>query len=76
MPLSPSRPRHRPLGAYLVEDGVLQVADVARAVRRQQELADQGSPVLLGEVVLRMGMASLGQVQRALDRQRTDDSGP
>ena len=65
----------RPLGWLLVEDGVLTADQVARILARRRELNDRGGDWTFGEVAIEMGLATVGQVQHALERQLREDYG-
>ncbi len=57
--------RHwRPLGELLVEDGAVDSAGLARAIEEQRQSKER-----LGQVLLRLGMASQKDISRALARQ-------
>lgn len=65
----------RPLGEYLVEDGVLTQDQVERALAMQRQRAARGQRTHLGEALVEMHLATADQIQRALDRQRHDRPG-
>ncbi len=62
----------RPLGQYLVKDGVLTRDQVERALALQRQRAARGQQTHFGEVLVEMHLATADQIQRALDRQRHD----
>jgi len=66
------------MGEYLVEKGLLSPGDLSRALKYQEEKADQGKPVLLGqalrdldfintEILDQVVTVQILQLQRALD---------
>jgi transposase len=63
----------RPLADYLMQDGTLTTEQVAEAIQRQREFNGRAQQVSFAEVVVRMGLASPEQVQRAISRQMRDD---
>ncbi|MBI4577042.1 MAG: hypothetical protein HY722_12340, partial [Planctomycetes bacterium] len=57
-------------GQILMERGVLAKADLDRALREQHEAAQRGAPRRLGQILVARGMATIEQVESALDHQR------
>ncbi len=60
------------IGGYLIDDGVLTLEQLDRALQRQIELGLQGQVMLLGQVLILMGLVTPDQLERALKRQAED----
>jgi len=60
------------LGLYLVDAGVVDAAQLQRAVARQLQLAEEGHRVQLGAVLIEMGAISDDDLSAALERQRRE----
>ncbi|MBI5650829.1 MAG: hypothetical protein HZC40_10370 [Chloroflexi bacterium] len=57
------------IGNYLLEDNVLTLADLDRALARQLELGFRDQPMKIGDVLIEMGVITRVQLERALERQ-------
>lgn len=66
----------RRLGEYLVEDGVLRRAQVESVVVRQRLLASQGRAKRFGQILLDIGLVTVDQLERAVQRQEHDRHQP
>lgn len=62
----------KPLGQYLIEDGVIDAEQLDRALARQRELSGRGTAKRIGEVLMDMGLATEDQLQIVLDRQQLE----
>ncbi len=62
------------IGGYLIEDGVITLADLDRGLEIQLRLQADGRQVRLGEVLIEMGVLTREQLARALDRQAREES--
>lgn len=57
------------LGDYLVEKGVLSRSDLLSALKRQEELREQGKPILLGELLIQLGLIDRSTLDGAITEQ-------
>ena len=57
------------IGGYLIDDGALQIEDLDLGLIRQIELALDGRPARLGEVLVQLGLITLPQLEQAIQRQ-------
>jgi signal transduction histidine kinase len=57
------------LGDYLVEKGVLSRSDLLSALKRQEELREQGKPILLGELLIQLGLIDRPTLDGAVTEQ-------
>jgi signal transduction histidine kinase len=57
------------IGDHLVEKGLLTEADLQKALRHQAELRDQGTNILLGEILVRLGMIDRVTLDAAVTEQ-------
>jgi hypothetical protein len=62
------------IGGYLIDDGVLTLKDLDRALQVQLRLHAQGRQVRLGEVMIEMGLITREQLTRALERQQREET--
>ena len=57
------------IGEYLLEQGILQPAQLERALREQKKLSEKGTRRLLGQTLLEMGLVDRETLDRAVTRQ-------
>jgi signal transduction histidine kinase len=57
------------IGEYLLEQGLLQPAQLERALQEQKKLSDKGTRRLLGQTLLEMGLVDRETLDRAVTRQ-------
>jgi signal transduction histidine kinase len=57
------------LGEYLQDKGVLKAADLQHALTYQEQLATQGQPRLLGQVLIELGLANRETIDLAITEQ-------
>ena len=56
------------IGNYLLEENVITLEDLDRALQRQLELGARGRPMKLGDVLVEMGLITRAQLEHALER--------
>ena len=59
------------LGEYLVQQKMISSRQLDETLRRQDELRRKGKSFQLGELLIRFGVLSQSQLEKALDEQRT-----
>lgn len=62
------------IGGYLIDDGVLTLRDLDRALLVQLRLSAQGRQVRLGEVLIELGLITREQLNHALERQQREEA--
>lgn len=60
------------LGEYFIRRGILTPEQVARVVRRQQDLQSSGVTLPFGQIAYEMGFINRAQLEQALNEQRAD----
>lgn len=60
------------LGEYFVRRGILTQEQVARVVRRQNEMQHSGVTLPFGQIAYELGLVNRAQLERALNDQRND----
>jgi signal transduction histidine kinase len=57
------------IGEYLIDQGLISIEQLDRALRRQKQLADQGEHRLLGQTLVEMELVDRETLDRAITRQ-------
>ncbi|MBI5304876.1 MAG: hypothetical protein HY868_22265 [Chloroflexi bacterium] len=60
------------IGNYLLDDGVVVLEDLDRALQKQIAWAAQGRSVKIGDVLIEMQLITRAQLENALARQARD----
>jgi len=67
------RPFHRFIGNYFLDDGIITLEDLDRALVKQLAWAVQGRPLKIGEVLMEMRLITRAQLNDVLARQAQDE---